>query len=79
MSKAAGTPRVAKREEELGIAGVPLAEHGQFYFEDKIAVSAGARCSARLSRSLRFLQEDEASEVWLLTPEEITARSNSSL
>lgn len=32
-------------EEELGIAGVPFAEHGQFYFEDKIAVS-GARCSA---------------------------------
>lgn len=22
-------------EEELGIAGVPFAEHGQFYFEDK--------------------------------------------
>lgn len=32
-------------EEELGIAGVPFAEHGQFYFEDKIAVS-GAHCSA---------------------------------
>lgn len=22
-------------EEELGIAGVPFAEHGQFYFEDE--------------------------------------------
>ena len=32
-------------EEELGIAGVPFAEPGQFYSEEKKAVS-GARCSA---------------------------------
>ena len=57
-------------EEELGIAGG--GEHGQFYFEDKIAVS-GAHCSAA-SLTVPSRQEDEVSEVCWLTPEEITAR-----
>lgn len=37
-------PRVAKRKKSWALP-VSLAEHGQFYFEDKIAVS-GAHCSA---------------------------------
>lgn len=32
-------------EEELGIAGVPFADHGQFYYEDKFCRVWGA-CSA---------------------------------
>ena len=49
-------------EEELGIAGVPFAEHGQFYFEDKNCGAAHINAEwtgkvnelkTRLSRSLR--------------------------
>lgn len=60
-------------EEELGIAGVPFAEHGQFYFEDKNCRVWGALFSC-VSHGPFALQEDEVSEVCWLTPEEITAR-----
>ena len=60
-------------EEELGIAGVPFAEHGQFYFEDKNCRVWGALFSC-VSHGPFALQEDEVSGVCWLTPEEITAR-----
>ena len=60
-------------EEELGIAGGPFAEHGQFYFEDKNCRVWGALFSC-VSHGPFALQEDEVSEVCWLTPEEITAR-----
>ncbi len=49
-------------EEELGIAGVPFAEHGQFYFEDKNCRVWGALFSCvshgpfalRKMKSVRF-------------------------
>lgn len=49
-------------EEELGIAGVPLAEHGKFYFEDShcrvwgdySAVSAMGLLLCRRVRSRKF-------------------------
>ncbi len=66
-------PRRREAEEELGIAGVPFAEHGQFYFEDKNCRVWGALFSC-VSHGPFALQEDEVSEVCWLTPEEITAR-----
>lgn len=60
-------------EEELGIAGVPFAEHGLFYFEDQHCRVWGALFSC-VSHGPFALQEDEVSEVCWLTPEEITAR-----
>lgn len=60
-------------EEELGIAGVPFAEHGQFYFEDEHCRVWGGLFSC-VSHGPFALQEDEISEVCWLTPEEITAR-----
>ncbi|MCT7093238.1 NUDIX hydrolase YfcD, partial [Salmonella enterica] len=60
-------------EEELGIAGVPFAEHGLFYFEDPHCRVWGALFSC-VSHGPFALQEDEVSEVCWLTPEEITAR-----
>jgi len=60
-------------EEELGIAGVPLAEHGQFYFEDEHCRVWGALFSC-VSHGPFALQEEEVSEVSWMTPEEITAR-----
>lgn len=60
-------------EEELGIAGVPFAEHGQFYFEDQNCRVWGGLFSC-VSHGPFALQEDEVSEVCWLTPEEITAR-----
>lgn len=52
---------------------VSLAEHGQFYFEDKNCRVWGALFSC-VSHGPFALQEDEVSEVCWLTPEEITAR-----
>lgn len=60
-------------EEELGIAGVPFAEHGQFYFEDKHCRVWGGLFSC-VSHGPFALQAEEVSEVCWMTPEEITAR-----
>ena len=60
-------------EEELGIAGVPFADHGQFYFEDKNCRVWGSLFSC-VSHGPFALQEEEVSEVRWMTPEEITAR-----
>ncbi|KEY58046.1 NUDIX hydrolase YfcD [Serratia sp. DD3] len=65
----------ARREavEELGIAGVPFAEHGQFYFEAEQCRTWGTLFSC-VSHGPFALQEEEVAEVSWLTPEEITAR-----
>ena len=60
-------------EEELGIAGVPFAEHGQFYFEDENCRVWGGLFSC-VSHGPFALQEEEVSEVCWMLPEEITAR-----
>jgi 8-oxo-dGTP pyrophosphatase MutT (NUDIX family) len=60
-------------EEELGIAGVPFAEHGLFYFEEDQCRVWGALFSC-VSHGPFALQEEEVAEVCWLTPEEITAR-----
>lgn len=60
-------------EEELGIAGVPFADHGQLYYEDKHCRVWGGLFSC-VSHGPFALQEEEVSEVCWLTPEEITAR-----
>ncbi|WON75667.1 NUDIX hydrolase YfcD [Serratia sp. UGAL515B_01] len=60
-------------EEELGIAGVPFAEHGLFYFEEKQCRIWGALFSC-VSHGPFALQEEEVSEVCWMKPEEITAR-----
>lgn len=60
-------------EEELGIAGVPFAEHGTFYFEDDHCRVWGGLFSC-VSHGPFALQEEEVSEVWWMTPEDITAR-----
>lgn len=39
-------------EEELGIAGVPFADHGQFYYEDKFC-RVWEACSAASPRAVR--------------------------
>ncbi len=65
----------AKREaeEELGIAGVPFAEHGHFYFEDENCRVWGGLFSC-VSHGPFALQEAEVVEVSWLTPQEISAR-----
>ena len=60
-------------EEELGIAGVPVSEHGLFYFEEEQCRVWGALFSC-VSHGPFALQEEEVAEVCWLTPEEITAR-----
>ncbi|ALB63454.1 Putative Nudix hydrolase YfcD [Cronobacter condimenti 1330] len=60
-------------EEELGIAGVPFAEHGQFYFEDEHCRVWGGLFSC-VSHGPFALQESEISEVCWMAPDEITAR-----
>lgn len=60
-------------EEELGIAGVPFAEHGLFYFEEEQCRVWGALFSC-VSHGPFALQEEEVVEVSWLSPEEITAR-----
>ncbi|CDL82477.1 NUDIX hydrolase YfcD [Xenorhabdus szentirmaii] len=65
-------------EEELGIAGVPFAEHGIFYYEENDSEENPCRVWGGLfscvSHGPFALQEDEVSAVYWLTPEEITAR-----
>ncbi|ATA23176.1 NUDIX hydrolase [Brenneria goodwinii] len=60
-------------EEELGIAGVPFAEHGLFYFEADNCRVWGALFSC-VTHGPFALQESEIDEVSWLSPEEITAR-----
>lgn len=60
-------------EEELGIAGVPFAEHGQFYFEDENCSVWGSLFSC-VSHGPFALQESEVSEAVWMSPDEITAR-----
>lgn len=60
-------------EEELGIAGVPFAEHGLFYFEEEQCRIWGALFSC-VSHGPFALQEEEIAEVAWMAPEEVTAR-----
>jgi 8-oxo-dGTP pyrophosphatase MutT (NUDIX family) len=60
-------------EEELGIAGVPFAEHGLFYFEEEYCRVWGALFSC-VSHGPFALQAEEIDEVRWMLPEEITAR-----
>ncbi|MQL47593.1 NUDIX hydrolase YfcD [Photorhabdus khanii] len=60
-------------EEELGIAGVPFAEHGSFYYEEENCRIYGALFSC-ISHGPFALQEEEIDDVCWLIPEEITAR-----
>ncbi|MBD1226934.1 NUDIX hydrolase YfcD [Xenorhabdus griffiniae] len=60
-------------EEELGIAGVPFAEHGIFYYEEDNCRIWGGLFSC-VSHGPFALQEEEVAAVYWLTPEEITAR-----
>lgn len=60
-------------EEELGIADVPFAEHGVFYFEDAHCRVWGGLFSC-VSHGPFAMQEEEVEEIYWMTPEEITAR-----
>lgn len=60
-------------EEELGIADVPFAEHGKFYFEDQHCRVWGGLFSC-VSHGPFAMQEEEVDEVFWMTPEEITSR-----
>ncbi|PKE31718.1 NUDIX hydrolase [Rahnella sp. AA] len=61
-------------EEELGIAGVPFAEHGQFYFEEENKCRVWGALFSCVSHGPFALQEEEIDAVRWMTPEEITAR-----
>jgi len=61
-------------EEELGIAGVPFAEHGMFYFEETNKCRVWGALFSCVSHGPFALQEEEVDEVSWMTPEEITAR-----
>lgn len=65
----------ARREaqEELGISGVPFADHGIFYYEEPVCRVWGGLFSC-VSHGPFALQETEVAEVSWLTPSEITAR-----
>ncbi|AOM39400.1 NUDIX hydrolase YfcD [Xenorhabdus hominickii] len=60
-------------EEELGIACVPFAEHGAFYYEESNCRIWGGLFSC-VTHGPFALQEEEVAAVDWLTPEEITAR-----
>ncbi|RLR17338.1 NUDIX hydrolase YfcD [Sodalis-like symbiont of Bactericera trigonica] len=60
-------------EEELGIADVPFAEHGLFYFENEACRVWGSLFSC-VTQGPFALQESEVEAVNWLTPEEITGR-----
>ncbi|MDF7681454.1 NUDIX hydrolase YfcD [Enterobacteriaceae bacterium ESL0689] len=62
-------------EEELGIADVPFADHGQFYYEDAHCRVWGSLFSC-VSHGPFALQEDEISDVCWLSAEEINARGD---
>ncbi|MDN6073647.1 MAG: NUDIX hydrolase YfcD, partial [Enterobacterales bacterium] len=63
-------------EEELGIAGVPFADHGMFYFEQDNCRVWGGLFSC-VSHGPFALQEEEVESVRWMTPEEITAECDS--
>ena len=60
-------------EEELGIAGVPFADHGSFYYEDEYCRVWGGLFSC-VSHGPFAMQEEEVDEIFWMTPEEITTR-----
>lgn len=60
-------------EEELGIAGVPFADHGLFYFDGDNCRVWGALFSC-VTYGPFALQEGEVAEVCWMTPQEVTAR-----
>ncbi|MDR5612769.1 MAG: NUDIX hydrolase YfcD [Arsenophonus sp.] len=60
-------------EEELGIADVPFAEHGLFYYETTQCRVWGGLFSC-VSHGPFALQEAEVESVFWLTPDEINAR-----
>lgn len=60
-------------EEELGIAGIPFADHGLFYYEGEECRVWGGLFSC-VTHGPFALQEEEVAEVCWMTPEEITAR-----
>ncbi|MEN4880782.1 NUDIX hydrolase YfcD [Pantoea agglomerans] len=60
-------------EEELGIAAVPFAEHGKFYFEDQHCRVWGGLFSC-VSHGPFAMQESEVDEIIWMTPDEITTR-----
>ncbi|MBG6246501.1 NUDIX hydrolase [Candidatus Symbiopectobacterium sp. 'North America'] len=60
-------------EEELGIAGVPFADHGLFYFDGDNCRVWGALFSC-VTHGPFALQEEEVAEVCWMTPQEVTAR-----
>lgn len=60
-------------EEELGIAAVPFAEHGLFYFENAHCRVWGGLFSC-VSHGPFAMQEEEVDEIIWMTPEEITQR-----
>lgn len=62
-------------EEELGIAGVPFAEHGQFYFEQDYCRVWGGLFSC-VSHGPFALQADEISDVYWMSIDEINQRIN---
>ncbi|MGL4860110.1 MAG: NUDIX hydrolase YfcD [Enterobacteriaceae bacterium] len=61
-------------EEELGIADVPIADHGLFYFEGTGCRVWGGLFSC-ISRGPFALQVEEMDEVEWMKPEEIQARA----
>lgn len=65
----------ARREaqEELGIADIPFAGHGQFYYEDHCCRVWGSLFSC-VSHGPFALQQEEISKVFWLSAEDITAR-----
>lgn len=60
-------------EEELGIADVPFADHGTFYYESESCMVWGALFSC-VSHGPFALQEDEVESVHWMTLEEINQR-----
>ncbi|WP_440862931.1 NUDIX hydrolase YfcD [Symbiopectobacterium purcellii] len=60
-------------EEELGIAGVPFADHGLFYFDGDNCRVWGALFSC-VTHGPFALQEEEVAEVCWMMPQEVTAR-----
>lgn len=62
-------------EEELGIADVPFADHGMFYYESDDCMVWGALFSC-VSHGPFALQEEEIDSVHWLTVDEINARAD---
>ena len=66
---------VRELQEELGIADVPFADHGMFYYESDDCMVWGALFSC-VSHGPFALQEDEIDSVHWLTVDEINARAD---